>query len=321
MAHPLTNIGLVAVLAAAWAPSSVAWAGASVVPQETPAPLTLQDRLAATAVYDTSLPPRVVYTWTTAEQVAELRGDPTLLTRTESPVHGQTKFTLSVEAHGQSGDAISALLSTPRFARHRYAWNQPWGAAAGWEGERYGEALIRVELREEAWMGIFDLAAKEPWRFVDRDGSPVTREQVLANPERVGVVLHISNAADSWDSLGTFSIFTPAFREYVLVNAGMIESWELGTSRVNSALAEAAALVEEIAAALPPPQPLHVHSWNREIRERWAKPAQIRTLLALYEANLAFPNAGYLPRPEVVRELSPLLTVAQPGPLQHRLAP
>ncbi len=282
-----------------------------------PAEASLEGRLGATAVYDTSLPPRFVYTWTTAEQVAELRKDPVLLTRTESPVHGHTKFSLSVVGHAEGGDAISTLLSKPRFARHRYAWNQPWGAVAGWNAERYGEALLRVELAEEAWMGIFDLRARQPWRFVDRDGRAVSREQVLAHPERIGVVLHISQAADDWSRDGTFALFTPAFREYVLVNEGMIRAWELGTPRIAGALTEAAALLDEVAEALPEPKPLHVNVWNREIRERWRRPRARASLVELYEANIALPNASYLPRSEIMHELTKLLAVDQPPPLRH----
>ena len=317
MAHPLTNVGLFAVLAAVWAPSALAWAGASTVPETTdPAPLTLQERLRATAVYDTSLTPKSFYTWTTADQVAELRGDAVLLTRTESPVHGHTKFSLSLRAHAKAGDSISKLLDTPRFARHRYAWNQPWGAAAGWDTERYGDALLRVELADEAWMGIFDLGAKQPWRFVDGEGNTVSLDQALANPDRIGVVLHISQADDD-HSNGTFALFTPGFREYVLVNEGMIRHWELGTPRISDAITEAASLLRELADAFSVTKTMHVQSWNKEIRDRWRRPSTRGSVLELYEANLAFPNASYLPTSEAVRGLAELLAIEQPAPLQH----
>src|ERR1044071_7353627 len=55
-------------------------------------------------------PHRVLYTWTTTEQIDELRRDRKLLVRESSPTKGASYYEQVVHALAKRGDAIAKLL-------------------------------------------------------------------------------------------------------------------------------------------------------------------------------------------------------------------
>lgn len=268
--------------------------------------------------------PRALYTWTTEEQVALLRTERRLLVRTESPVYGQTLFAQTIAARASSDDPVAALLSEPRFARHRYCWTQAWATARGCAGEAYGDRLLRVQLRPEAIMAVFspeapDIAhdapdAPSPWRFLLSDGREIPTPEALAVPDRIGVVLH---TAATWRA-GTFATPFPAyrdnhwadstfneattlsFREYVLVNEAMIAAFEVDTDAVRAELERSRQTATALAALSPLP------------------PALARS----YKENLALFCAEYHPEalPEVTQRLTAAIALLS-TPLRHEYGP
>src|SRR4029079_12685663 len=109
-----------------------------------------------------------------------------LLSRTQSATKGLALFDRLLEART---DPASRLLRQPGLARRRFAWSNPWATLLGWgASERYGTELVRVTLRDQARIGIFDDSLATPWRFVETDNTPVPIEQALAAPERIAAV-------------------------------------------------------------------------------------------------------------------------------------
>src|SRR6185503_699013 len=93
---------------------------------------------------------RVLWSWTTKEQAAELRAGAPLFTRSESPGLGRgTLFHWLDEQQGVE----AKLLREERFTKGRYAWVNPWAIASGFAGEDYGTELLRIELEPEARFG------------------------------------------------------------------------------------------------------------------------------------------------------------------------
>ncbi|HXK17414.1 MAG TPA: hypothetical protein VNG33_06420, partial [Polyangiaceae bacterium] len=89
---------------------------------------------------------RELFTWTTAEQIQEIRAGSVLMTRTERDGLGpgyamQVLTTLAgcTACIPSQADAVAlaALLSGPAFAKARYAWTEPWATRVGWPGETY----------------------------------------------------------------------------------------------------------------------------------------------------------------------------------------
>jgi hypothetical protein len=99
----------------------------------------------------------------------------------------------------------------------------------------YGDQLIAVTLRAEAIVGKFDPSLDEPWEFRDLDERPVPLARVLADPGRIGAILHVRRDGE------------PHFREYVLCNASAIASWSLATPAIADAIAGDVAAMRELA--------------------------------------------------------------------------
>jgi hypothetical protein len=78
---------------------------------------------------------RVLYSWTTAEQIAELRRDRVLLTHTETAGLGRGYAFTSIDALAARGSSSShkllGRLSQELFLKARFAWPHPWAARMG----------------------------------------------------------------------------------------------------------------------------------------------------------------------------------------------
>ncbi|MFT5679978.1 MAG: hypothetical protein ACI8RZ_000883 [Myxococcota bacterium] len=283
-------------------------------PQPAPTAQSADDltgRLAAGVVTDT--PPRVLYSWTTDDQLERLSQHRMLLTRTESPLRGQTGFALRIAQYAeQSASPTAKLLNRPGFARHRYAWSNPWATALGWQEETYGSDLIRVELKDEAWMAIFDVQAEPVLRFVDMKGQPVSEAEVLAHPERIGVVLHLK--PQTWEpdpKYYTFGMTIPAYREYVLCNEGMIARWSHGGEAQRQVLADSRELLVDLRARLPEVAP------SVSLEETWRQPPGDDPI-DLYFHNLSLNSGQYWPTESALDTLIARLdAIAQDRAITH----
>jgi hypothetical protein len=161
--------------------------------------------------------PHVFYTWTTPEQLAQLRKGMQVLSRSRSPKHGEALFD-HVLSHwakrpGPIGEQARTLYREG-FARKRFAWRTIFGAILGIDKEPYGQVL-RVVLKPEAFVGEFiAIGRSEPSREQDR---------IVQDPQRVGAIYYEN--AD--------------YREYVLLNEAMIQEVSAQTETVRrEALAE-----------------------------------------------------------------------------------
>lgn len=325
---------LVAVAACAKAPeppsapketsSAAASASTSTPDGASEVPPRLRATLHKQAVHDRNFHEhRVLYTWTTKEQLPVLQKNRRLLFRSVSPASGPAMFDQLLTA----GDDDDGLLRTEALKYRRFAWPNPWATLLGWEGERYGDVLIRVELRRDAFIGRFDAQgnaepttgeqqAADRWRFVDADGKVVSRAQVHAAPERLGAVYHIVQGARGADGTG-------AFREYVLCNESMIARWEIATDAVTNRIAHDRSMVKQLATYLPTApgnwEAANLAAWRKSLIDRaWRTPpdAGIREL---YGAAVALANDRYVLSPKSMAALSSELegVVAHSAPLAH----
>jgi len=239
------------------------------------------------AVSDDDFYRPVLYTWTTQASIASLRASHQLLVATAKTGTFVSPFNreLATIAGGSGpGRPIAALLAThPALVHRRYAWPAPFATVMGVGDRSYGTALIRIELRPQAWIGRFDPTAPEPFAFVDAAGRRVATSAVLAAPERIAAIFHVRTGAD----------VPVRFREYVVCNAAMVAGWSIATPAIRAELAAEARLLDELrdrfarvssTALGAPAAPAWLHS-----------PGALADTLALWHAALAFDNARYLP--------------------------
>jgi hypothetical protein len=202
---------------------------AAELPPETAAD-AIRRAVAHYAVDRSNFARRVLYTWTTFEQIEELRADPLLLTRRESPVFGPSGFDKRV-AEGRG--PMAELLQRPQLSARRFGWPAAWGTALGFRGESYGNQLIRVTLKAEAIIAAFTPARAKPWTFAAVSGAEMPFETLRDNPERLAAVYY--EASDQSGQL--------AYREYVLCNESTIKTWDHATPEIAAELSHEEAVL------------------------------------------------------------------------------
>ncbi len=288
------------------------------------------DRLRADAVYTNHVGRTVLYSWTTAEQVAGLHRDKVLLTRTRSPTKGLAQFDRTLRA---LQDPVSRLLMRDGWNRRRFAWSSPWPTIAGWPHESYGDQLIEIRLRPDAWIGVLVSDACSPgararWRFVDAKDRPVPESEVLAKPERLAAVYHQSTA-DPRGALaqcgGTFASPTVPFREYVIVREEMVARWAMGTEELRKTILTSRASLRAVQSALETVPRSYagpdLRSWARGLNTKvWPAKSAPETPRSLYEGNLTWGNELYVPTAYAIENIITRLRAAargQKSPLVH----
>ncbi len=193
-------------------------------------------------VYENDFIRSTLYTWTTAEQIDELARTKKLLTRSRSETKGYSLFDISLRDSTLMDDPLAQLLQEERFAKKRFAWTNSWATIMGWKGETYGHHLIKIVLSDSAIIGKFNISeTEEPLVFFDMEGRKLTANEVLKSKHRIGAIYHVNHyvgARTEWKKTGTYHGMGKRenhdarvpFREYVIVNEGMIEDWSYGTS-------------------------------------------------------------------------------------------
>ncbi|MEZ4295304.1 MAG: hypothetical protein R3B70_10045 [Polyangiaceae bacterium] len=194
---------------------------------------------------------RVLYTWTTKEQIDELRGTKVLLSRTESPTRGRSYFDVMMDVRWNAGDKFAGLLRAPAFQKARFAWHAPFATLLGWPGESYGTELLQVTLKPEALIAMYRTSSQK-WEIQDLAGKTVTEAEAIRRPERIAAVFFVHDAVSipstTSPSPSGRSRGYEAYREYVLCNESMIESWSFGTEAIAKELATEADALDAAAA-------------------------------------------------------------------------
>lgn len=236
--------------------------------------------LAERAVHHDAFARPILYTWTTAEQAAELRTTRRLLVA-DADRGEPSPFIRALRELAATDPLAALLLDHPGLARRRYAWPAPFATVLGLRERRYGDVLIRIELAPDAQLLRFTPGAAAPFALYDMSGRPV--DLPLADPARLAAVYHVRDGDDV------------PFREYVVVNETRIAAWSLSTPEIAAAVDADIALLQSLrtgplghlpnSAALAPAAPA------------WPTARERPTPLDRWHAALAFDNLKYRPTP------------------------
>lgn len=275
------------------------------------------DTLAATVFHDNLvtdagwplLMSRTLYSWTTEEQAAELQAGLPLLNRTERPGLGPgAAIEYLRDAHQSESEeevALIGLLTSEEYSRARYAWPHAWATRMGWPAvngepaESYGNQLIQLILKPEArWVVV----AQGVLFVVDVEGSRVTLADALAEPERIAG-MYYQNDRVGETQCGTFGQSSNGgYREYVVMNHGMIESWSLGAQQVREVVRSDIEKLKRFFDIIRQcPIGSSVAEWVGQVvcGGWWGSDSEI----GAYERALALVNGNYLPRPAEIASL------------------
>jgi hypothetical protein len=269
-------------------PAAPALAPAPIEPAtREPAPAaSLTDRLEARAVTDDDFVRARLYTWTTPEQIAKLR-DTRVLLHADASTGGHPSPYSRLVAELAPTDPVAALLrDDPRLRARRYAWPSPFATVLGRGPQRYGTALVAIELRPEALIARLDPRQQPPFAFVDMTGVEVPLREALDDPGRIGAIFHVR----------VESGMPVRFREYVVCNEAMVARWEVATDAIARQIADDIALLEDLAAGPFAHLPRAETRWPAS--PRWSTAPAHTDIVTRWHAALAFDNVRYRPTPE-----------------------
>jgi hypothetical protein len=270
------------------------------------------DILFADQVVDQVGTRRVFYSWTTDEQVTELRAGTELFSRSERPGMGRGLLFTELVEYAQAGtmpaNALADVLANQTFAKARFAWPNPWSTLMGFPGETYGNQLLRIELKADAWIARFDRGVLS---VLGADNQLVPIETALASPERIGAIFYQSRATGVSCVAGTFSHGGGVgFREFALGNIDMVERWSLATPEIAERLATDIAELKAFEAQVAC---LSVSSsWSSDVACEWEHHNFADHVLSNYEFALGLPSELYLPNPENIAALLAALEMSKP---------
>lgn len=254
---------------------------------------------------------RTFYSWTTREQVDELRAGTELFSRSERAGAGRGLLFVTLAELAASGTgpaaALADVLVNQTFATARYAWTNPWATLLGFPGESYGDQLLQIELRPEAWIARFELGLL---RVVDAQGRDVPLEEALKTPARIGAIFHLSPAGETQSYCGTFSQGAVGFREFALGSSSMVQRWSLATpeisERLKSDIAALRAFAEQLECVEAAPD------WSSTVICEWGEPYFPGAALRDYDFSVSLPSELYRPSPENLEALIAALEASSP---------
>jgi hypothetical protein len=254
---------------------------------------------------------RVFYSWTTDEQVAELRAGTELFSRTERPGQGRgLLFDLLAdyaEAGGSDEATLAGTLANETFAKARFAWPNPWATVLGFPGETYGNQLLKIELTSEAWIAYFDGRSLSVF---DADNAPVPIETALATPARIGAIFHVSDAEAGSSYCGTFAMGGVGFREFALGNIAMVARWSLATEEIGQRLRDDIAELQAFAQQLVCLG--ETRDWSNDVRCAWSTGFASGGALSNYDFALGLPSELYRPSATNLEALIAVLEASLP---------
>ncbi len=220
----------------------------------------------------------VLFTWTTADQIAELRRTKRLLVHRRSKSGELSRFDTALEA--RTTDPMARLLRAGPLSLRRFAWSQAWATLRGWPGENYGAHLIRVRLKPEALVARFEPASDQPWSVSTLTGRPVPLDEVQAKPSRLAAIYHVVK-------VGATTEGSSVYREYVLCSESQIAEWSYGTLAIKQQLEREEALVRSFVPYAPP----DASSPSRAPQVWSAAPPKVPR--DYYDGAVAFINENY----------------------------
>lgn len=285
------------------ATAAVTASGASVPVRADPAPprvqLAAEDAryLASSGVTRGDYLRREFFTWTTTAQLNQLKSGRRLLIKDRADDGSRAFFDRRLELMRSSTDfaasSVARRLLEKDLGLRRFAWVNPWGTSRGWgESDTYGHVLVKARLKPGAIVAKLD---GNGWEFRDERGTLALGTALSAEQARnIAVVFHNWDPKQPGDGMRELE-GRPAFREFVLVNESMIETWEVDTPELRERIERDRKLLKTIAPQVSQPAP----SWHTELAERWKRIEAASDPGADFDeqfaACLAFSSADYAP--------------------------
>ncbi|MFO0735981.1 MAG: hypothetical protein U0270_08875 [Labilithrix sp.] len=256
---------------------------------------------------------RVFYSWTAADDAAELRKTRLLFSRTGRaglgpvPRYAADRFA-ELAGDGDEQALVASVLAGDAFARSRSAWPSAWATRMGWPGETPRTQLLRIELRPEAFIVTF---YDQTFRVVDLSNRPIALAEVLAAPERIGAVYFAKDEQecktdggsrrDAGD--GSPGCVADGYREFILGSEAMVAEWSLGTETIRAEIERGMELFQAFRGRASAIEESSEY-WSTTVVRHWRSGAQRNCFEEqFYEDAIAIPSRPYEPLPDNLQHI------------------
>jgi hypothetical protein len=268
---------------------------------------------------------KVFYSWTTPSQIKELRGDDDFLSRSESPTKGKALYDIILSDTAFDKYPMATILRREQFAKKRFAWIDGWATVMGWEGENYGDQLLKITLKDSAIVVAFypycdapDSTFGKHFAYSDANGNRLSEKYVLQHQNQIAAVYF--SAIKIGSRTQTEGSYKPKkmdsteihYREYIICNEKMIEHWEYGTPSVKKKMNEEINFLNELStyAKANKINDTYYSYWsNFNCWEEVSLDNSI-TVAGLYDYTIALPNDFYLLNQKRLPTISATMTNA-----------
>ena len=264
------------------------------------------------------------YSWTTPDQIDGLKNGDDFLSRSESPTNGKALYDIILSDTAFDKFPMATILRREQFAKKRFAWVDGWATIMGWEGENYGNQLLKIHLKDSAIIVAFlpyqcavNVNKGKYFSYSDVKGKPLTEEFALAHTNRIAAIYFCADKNGSrTEVIGSYgkgkkySDIKIRYREYVICNEQMIDTWESGTENVLSEIKNEKKFLNELGSyAMQKKINQMVYysgssCWEKSPADKSAYPINV------YDYTIALPNDFYLLNPKCISAISNMLSVA-----------
>ncbi|MGZ4049093.1 MAG: hypothetical protein ACXVPU_06200 [Bacteroidia bacterium] len=202
-------------------------------------------------IYDDDFIRKTLYTWTTPEQINELRTGKKLLLKSKSNTGDLSLYDKALRDSTFKGIPVIQLLKQPQFSKKRYAWINCWSTCMGTEEEKYGGQLIRIVLNADAIIGKLDvLNLPDPIQFFNLKGEKLSAAFAIENQDKIAVIYHenmlsVKRTQEQEKRSGSRYVYNGKYKkekvnikysEFVIVNEKMV-TWSYGTEEIKNEIA------------------------------------------------------------------------------------
>lgn len=255
----------------------------------------------------------VIWSWTDRSQISDLeRGGP-LFSRDVSPTLGVGLVFNLLYAHGRGLASDVAA----RLKRGRFGWFNPWATSRGFDGESYGDELLRIVLAPDALLMVVETSTLQKdgrVAFCDVAGGAVPAEVAAGARDRVAGIYFTHDAPSARGCRGTNDGggASPYREVYVGLDAA-VATWTARSEVVARDLARFDADLLQLSRRKYSDGG-DVCAWSKGVvSDAWTTTPT--TPLGRYLSSLAFPTADYVPTRENLEAIrSALAAVPILGP-------
>jgi hypothetical protein len=270
----------------------------------------LKDSIRNSGIYGNNFIRNTFYTWTTEEQINDLRENKNILTKSKSETKGFSLYDMTLRDSTLKDDTLIKLLLEEQYAKKRFGWINGWSTIKGWEGEHYGHQLVKIVLNDSAIIGKLKIEWRrwkksDPISFYDLKGNKLSTDYVIKNKHLVAAVYHEyqdKGTRVEWKrkKRGSHSSvekkrkvsnegFIP-IREFVIINERMIKNWSYGTAEIKREIVSEIELLKQFQKSKEAKQKAYRGYWLTE----WFETEEPKSDFEIYKSLTCFQNDHYL---------------------------